>query len=216
MYNKIQDMENIHYIYYLHYGDNIPFYIGKTNNPSSRKNGHKHKLKQNIELIIIDQSNDEDWRWMEEFYIQIFRSWGFKLSNGFKGGGGASYWTEEQKSNPIRRSKLSKPKPVGFGDKIRQNRDHKAAGIKSSITNQKHYVNGSERNKKISQKLKGRKVDWTGDKILQFDLQENFIQEWSSIRQAGFKLRGNQGESIRKCLKGLQKTAYGFIWKYKN
>jgi hypothetical protein len=52
--------------------------------------------------------------------------------------------------------------------------------------------------------------------IIQSDLNGDFIQEWSSIRQAGFKLRGNQGEPIRKCLKGLQKTAYGFIWKYKN
>jgi hypothetical protein len=216
MYNKIQDMKNIHYIYYLHYGDNIPFYIGKTNNPSSRKNGHKHKLKQNIELVVIDQSNNEDWRWMEEFYIQIFRSWGFKLSNGFKGGGGACYWTEEQKQNPIRKNKLSKPKPPGFGDKIKQNRNHKDAGKKASISNQKHYIKGSERNIKISQKLKGRKVDWTGNPILQFDTQGNFIQEWPSIRQAGFNLVGNQGESIRKCLKGLQKTAYGFAWKYKN
>jgi hypothetical protein len=209
-------MEKTHYIYYLHCGDDIPFYVGKTNNPTSRKNGHKFKLKQKVELVVIDQSNDENWRWMEEFYIQIFRSWGFKLSNGFKGGGGACYWTEEQKYNPIRRNKLSKPKPPGFGDRIKQNRDHKEAGRKSSISNQKHYVKGSERNIKISQKLKGRKVDWTGYPIYQFDLQGNFIQEWPSIRQAGFSLVGNQGESIRKCLKGLQKTAYGFVWKYKN
>jgi hypothetical protein len=208
-------MEIIHYIYYLHHGDNIPFYVGKTNNPTNRKNGHKHKLKQNIELVVIDQSSNEDWRWMEEFYIQIFRSWGFKLSNGFKGGGGACYWTEEQKQNPIRKSKLSKPKPFGFGDKIKQNRNHKDAGKKASISNQKHYVKGSERNFKISQKLKGRKVDWTGDPIYQLDPQGNFIQEWPSIRQAGFSLVGNQGESIRKCLKGMQKTAYGFAWKYK-
>jgi hypothetical protein len=215
MYNKMQDIENIHYIYYLHYGDDIPVYIGKTNNPVNRKNVHKHKLKQNIELVVIDQSNNEDWRWMEEFYIQIFRSWGFYLSNGFKGGGGACYWTEEQKQNPVRRSKLSKPKPLGFGDKIKQNRNHKDAGMKSSISNQKHYIKGSERNNKISQKLKGRKVDWTGNPILQFDTQENFIQEWPSIRQAGFSLVGNPGEPIRKCLKGLQSIAYGFIWKYR-
>jgi hypothetical protein len=213
MYNKMQDIENIHYIYYLHYGDDVPFYVGKTNNPINRKNIHKNKLKQNVELIVIDQSNNKDWRWMEEFYIQIFRSWGFNLSNGFKGGGGACYWTEEQKQNPIRRSKLSKPKPLGFGDKIKQNRNHKDAGRKSSISNQKHYIKGSERNIKISQKLKGRKVDWTGNPILQFDIQGNFIQEWPSIRQAGFSLVGNQGEPIRKCLKGLQKTAYGYIWK---
>jgi hypothetical protein len=208
-------MKNKHYIYYLHKGDDIPFYIGKTNNPTNRKNGHKCKLKQNIELVVIDEAIGEEWRQLEELYIHLFRSWGFILNNGFKGGGGASYWTNEQKYNPIRRNKLSKPKPQGFGDKIKNNRDHKAAGQKAALSNQKHYIPGSDRNQKISQKLKGRKVDWTGDNILQLDLNNNIIKEWPSIRQAGLELANTSGETIRKCLIGLQKTAYGYKWKYK-
>jgi hypothetical protein len=208
-------MKNKHYIYYLHKGDNIPFYIGKTNNPNNRKNVHKNKLKCNVELVVIDEAVGEEWRQLEEFYIQLFRSWGFILTNGFKGGGGASYWTNEQKHNPIRRNKLSKPKPKGFGDKIKNNRDHKAAGQKASLSNQKHYASGSDRNQKISQKLKGRKVDWTGDNIIQLDLNSNIIREWPSIRQAGLELANTSGETIRKCLIGLQKTAYGYKWKYK-
>jgi hypothetical protein len=50
--------------------------------------------------------------------------------------------------------------------------------------------------------------------IIQSDLNGNFIQEWPSIRQAGLEIKGTSGETIRKCLKGLQKTAYGFYWKY--
>lgn len=208
-------MKNKHYIYYLHKEDNIPFYIGKTNNPNNRKNVHKNKLKYNIELVVIDEAVGEEWRQLEEFYIQLFRSWGFILTNGFKGGGGASYWTDEQKYNPIRRNKLSKPKPKEFGDKIKNNRDHKSAGQKAAISNQKHYIIGSSRNQKISQKLKGRKVDWTGDNIIQLDLNSNIIREWPSIRQAGLELANTSGETIRKCLIGLQKTAYGYKWKYK-
>jgi hypothetical protein len=70
--------------------------------------------------------------------------------------------------------------------------------------------------KKISQKLKGRKVDWTGDNIIQLDLNNNIIKEWPSIRQAGLELTNTSGETIRKCLIGLQKTAYGYKWEYKN
>jgi hypothetical protein len=47
------------------------------------------------------------------------------------------------------------------------------------------------------------------------DLDNNFIKEWPSIRKAGFDIGGTNGETIRKCLKGRQKTAYGYIWKYK-
>jgi hypothetical protein len=73
------------------------------------------------------------------------------------------------------------------------------------------------RRKRISDKQKGKtKLGNSHSKpIIQFDTQENLIQEWPSIRQAGFSLVGNQGEPIRKCLKGLQKTAYGYKWKYK-
>lgn len=205
-----------YYIYILE-KNNIPFYVGKTNNPKTRLSRHKQVYGNQITLEIIDNACDESWRDLEEFYIQLLRSWGFNLSNGFKGGGGASKWTNQQKSNPIRKQKLSKSKPKGFGEKIKNNRNHKEAGIKASKTlkSKGHYNKGSLRNKKISSKLKGRNVTWTGTPILQFDLNDNFIQEHASIRQAGFLLRGNQGEPIRKCLKGLQKTAYGFKWKYK-
>jgi hypothetical protein len=204
----------MYYIYIL-LKNNIPFYVGKTNNPTTRKNKHVLRFGKGIELLVIDNANDETWRELEEFYIQLFRSWGFILKNGFKGGGGASYWTKEQKQNPIRKAKLSKPKPKGFGDKISKNRNHKEAGRLAGISNQKHYTLGSDRNNKISKALKGRLVDWTGDIITQYDLNEKFIKEWPSIRQAGLEIANTNGETIRKCLKGLQKTAYGFKWKYK-
>jgi hypothetical protein len=203
----------MYYIYIL-LKNNIPFYVGKTNNPATRRNKHTITFGKDIELLVIDNANNETWRELEEFYIQLFRSWNFILKNGFKGGGGASYWTNEQKQNPIRKAKLSKPKPKGFGDKISKNRDHKEAGRLSSISNQKHYKLGSDRNNKISKALKGRLVNWTGDSITQYNINGDFVKEWPSIRQAGLELANTNGETIRKCLIGLQKTAYGHVWKY--
>ena len=118
----------MHYIYYLHLGDDVPFYVGKTNNPNSRTYQHRRTYGSNTTLEILEETNNETWRETEEFYIQMFRYWGFKLKNGFKGGGGASYWSDAQKNNESRRQKLSKPKPKGFGDKIRKNRNHKLCG----------------------------------------------------------------------------------------
>jgi len=53
--------------------------------------------------------------------------------------------------------------------------------------------------------------------VLQYDFQNNFIKEWSSIKEAEIfhhpeKLEKN---NICNCCLGKQKTAYGFIWKYK-
>ena len=48
--------------------------------------------------------------------------------------------------------------------------------------------------------------------ILQYDLDGNFIKEWECTADVGKEVRHN----IRHCLKGKQKTAYNYIWKYKN
>ena len=47
--------------------------------------------------------------------------------------------------------------------------------------------------------------------ILQFDLDGNFIREWECAYDVG-KVAV---KSINDCLKGRHKTAYGFVWKYK-
>ena len=51
--------------------------------------------------------------------------------------------------------------------------------------------------------------------VLQFDLQDNFIKEYPSTKQAERELGFDQGH-ICNCCNGKQKTAYGFKWKYKN
>lgn len=51
--------------------------------------------------------------------------------------------------------------------------------------------------------------------ILQFDLDGNFIKEWESIISAS-KFLKRYSASIVRALKKQRRTAYGFIWRYKN
>lgn len=54
-------------------------------------------------------------------------------------------------------------------------------------------------------------------KIYQYDLNNNFIKEWSSIKEASlcFKDISNHPKcNISGVLRGLRKTAFGYIWKY--
>ena len=48
--------------------------------------------------------------------------------------------------------------------------------------------------------------------ILQYDLDGNFIREWKCAADVGKKA----SKAISNCLRGRTKTAYGYIWKYKN
>jgi group I intron endonuclease len=111
--------------------------------------------------------------------------------------------------------------------------------IKNKISNKKKnhicYQN-KERGEKISQSLKGRKNTWGKGKekigkkqekefkerleilkskrILQFDKNGNFIQEWNSIKNAADSTRIHR-ENIGCVLRGITKTAGGYNWKYK-
>lgn len=48
--------------------------------------------------------------------------------------------------------------------------------------------------------------------ILQFDLDGNFIREWECTADVGKEVSRN----IYYCLNGRTKTAYGYIWKFKD
>jgi group I intron endonuclease len=80
-------------------------YIGKTKSLKRRYNQHisecsklkSHKnnwllsLKnKNLkpEMVVIDETDKDDWISLEQWYIQLYRSWGYKLTNLTAGGEG--------------------------------------------------------------------------------------------------------------------------------
>lgn len=51
--------------------------------------------------------------------------------------------------------------------------------------------------------------------ILQYDKNGVFIQEWDSATTFGKSINKDVSGNIIACIKGRQKTAYGYIWRYK-
>ena len=51
--------------------------------------------------------------------------------------------------------------------------------------------------------------------IIQYDLSNNFIKEWSSAKEAENSQK-IQYKNISACCRGKRKTAGGYIWKFKN
>ena len=72
----------------------------------------------------------------------------------------------------------------------------------------KYNANYGNRNKK----LKGY---FPSVKIIQYDLQNNFIKEWESMKIASKKLNICR-TNISECCRNLRKTAGGYIWKYES
>ena len=67
----------------------------------------------------------------------------------------------------------------------------------------KYNINYGTRNDKVASSIK--------KPILQYDLDGNFIKEWPSTTDVGKEFI----KGINHCLRGRNKTAYGYIWKYK-
>ena len=57
----------------------------------------------------------------------------------------------------------------------------------------------------------GTRNDKIKKPILQFSLEGEFIREWPSATDVGLKVQSH----ICDCAKGNRKSAYGYIWKFK-
>lgn len=51
--------------------------------------------------------------------------------------------------------------------------------------------------------------------VLQYDVDGNFVKEFSSATAAEKEISGKFTGAISRCLSGKTKTAYGFKWRYK-
>jgi len=207
------------------YCDPNKVYIGKTKN--NRKKDHKRIFGFQIEYSEIDEIDSlykKDWEPLESYWIEQFKVWGFDVLNKNKGGGGPINHSKETKEKI---SKNRKGKPSSLKNKKRPEISKKLKGRKSYMTPEaalkiSKMLKGKslteEHKRKIKQTrefLKNRKNTWHFTPVLQYDLKGNFIKEWKSQTEAT-KFLNKTGDGIGACCRGKQKSAYGFIWKFKN
>jgi len=107
--------------------------------------------------------------------------------------------------SPDTKQKISE---ANKGKKLTKN--HK----KNISVSKKGVIYSFERNNKISLSQKGIKKN-NNKIIIQYDLEGNFIKEWRSVSEAKKEINNNKGDGIGSCCRNKQKTAYGFIWKFK-
>lgn len=126
-------------------------------------------------------------------------------------------------NDPLVKEKISTKLKEYFKDK----NNHWAYGKKmteeyneklriSHINNPKNVGNRKprteEQKEKIRNKIVGSKI--LRSKILQYDINENFIKEWGSLREIERDLKISRYK-ISDCCKEIIKSYAGFIWKYK-
>jgi group I intron endonuclease len=188
-------------------------------------------------LAIVD--NKENMKELEEYYIDYYQSftspmfynatkhaagitnntWGDKVSKALKG----HKYNLGKVCSEETKLKISK---ANTGIIFTQ--EHKDKIGKSKLGNS--YALGNKLSKEVCRSIseakighvcyenpeRGNKIrDKNSKSIAQYSLKGEFIQEYNSATQASISL-GGVPSNISQCLNNRTKSAYGFIWKFKN
>jgi hypothetical protein len=100
--------------------------------------------------------------------------------------------------------------------------DYKARTAKIDYKNIAAKIDGKARAAKIDWEARNAKTNWKAISIKkykpvnQYDLEGNFIKEWDSAKEASIAMGKPGKHDIGAVCRGKQKTAYGFIWKFKS
>lgn len=102
----------------------------------------------------------------------------------------------------------------------KETRDKKSKSMKGKIVSEITKQKISETNlgreitwgSKIGKSLKGRKMPWRTKIVSQYTLDGKWVKDWESLTD--IKNHPDYG-FVGGCIRGVQKTAYGYIWKLK-
>ncbi|MDD1444129.1 GIY-YIG nuclease family protein [Dolichospermum sp. ST_sed3] len=150
---------------------------------------------ENFKFEILEECNIEFVYSQECFWINMLNSCDTKYGYNIKPG------------NPYNKPAINKI----FGEK---NYFYGKKGELSPMfgkTGNKHHNFGKLQSEEwIKNNSNSKKI-----KIIQMSLEEIFIKEWISTKDAAESLNFSKS-NITNCCRGNRKTAYNFKWKYKN
>jgi len=153
-------------------------------------------------MHTLDHTNDDDWSWLERYWISQFKAWGFNLLNHTDGG-------EEQYH--FKHSDETKKK---IGDKQRNRKLPKEWCVniskgKTDVKFSKTHINN------LSISHKGKSKPLFQKPVFKLDDKFQILSKYSSITEALIDLSADTKiGSISKACKGKLKSALGYHWCY--
>lgn len=197
------------------FGEPNQIYIGKekSHQIDGRKGSHMRTYGEDSKFDYIDNCDGwskKEWRPLEKFWIKHFKDYGFELMNGNEGGSGPNFQTQEAKD---KMSISNKGKNLGKNH-TQSTKDKISKALKGTKRDETTIKNMSKPRTKLD-KFKFSNLDKKNKKIIQYNLNGEFIKEWKSLQEAEIFLNVNNNTNISACCLNKQKTAWGYIWKFK-
>ena len=202
---------------------------------SFEKYGIENHIFEIIEYCSLDKLNEREIYW-GQFYNTLQNGLNCKL-------GEQNCIFSEETKNKMSLAKKDRPQTLNHKqkrlEKLKPIWENKKISTQNKKQNKPKYIPTQEHKNNISKSKKGKNIHTSQSKqklseigkqrdmtkvfqagvearsipISQFDLDGNFIKTFPSSNKAEMELNGKKGDNIRACVRGKQKTAYGFIWK---
>jgi hypothetical protein len=179
---------------------------------SEAKKGIKQTEEQKQKRKI---STKETWKKkMDNGYIRPYCKKTEETRKKISDRGKGKVVSEETKQK-ISQSLKNKPKSESHKQNMSQSK--KGKSIHTEESKQKIREHGKNRNLTEMWKIAS---EARSKPILQYDSQNNFIKEWNSSNEAELFYNNKKGDNIGHTIRhfkktGVQRKAYGFIWKSK-
>jgi len=197
-------------------------YIGKTKESlKKRLSGHITKakksrishvscwiyslLEKNKKPLIELIEECENWIEREQYFISIYPN----LCNHSIGGESGTLGYKMSLEHKEKISNSLKGKSRTEITKLKISNSHKGKILSDST---KEKIKQCNIGKKLSMETRIKKSKYL---ILQFSRENELIKEWFTLGQIEEEL-GYLKSNIWSCCSGRLKTAYGFVWSYKN
>ena len=177
-------------------------------NRAYKKYGEEYFKREIIEYCNIDELDNKEKLYIKQYNTKFPH--GYNLTDGGEGMKGYQY-NDDQKQN-ISNAKIGQKYPKEHGEKIRISKLGKKRD--PNTINKIIQTKASKHNIQYNLNLKGQYKSNSQKYILQYDFQNNILNEYQSAQEAG-RCLNKSGNQIADCASGRQKTAYGFKWKYK-
>lgn len=224
-------MENLPALYkpykiYLHISPSGGVYVGQTKQKCSKRwrNGSGYKCNRHLQnaiskygwgniqhIVLFDNLTKDEADTYEIGLIKAFRKYNcYNITDGGEGLHTIDEYTRKKMgyaNKGIRRSPSTE-----FKKGVKQTRTKELIEKVANANRGKKRTD--EQKKRISEGHKNQTNDNLKKKVLQFDLEGNFIKEWECMRDVQRELGIHTGH-IAKCCKGILKKTGGYVWKYK-